>query len=122
MFHLWCDSSSTGLRYFHVNMAAGLIGRHVRAGDGLGFAAMLDAGQARSSAWQFSSNFDVAVVEKDDSTTANYFAKLSSAAFGAWGSRGLTSVAQTSFTGPSTCSSFSSNVGEPGIVSLTPVR
>lgn len=122
MFHLWCDGSSTGSRYFHVNMAAGLVGRHVRAGDALGFAAMLDTGQARSSAWQFSSNFDVAVVEKDDSATVNYFAKLTSAAFSAWASRGLTSVAQTNFVAPSTCSSYSSNVGQPGILSFTPTR
>ena len=120
--HLWCDNSSTGLRYFHINMGAGVLGRHVQAGDALGFAVMLDAGQARSSAWQFSSNFDIAIVEKDDSTTVNYFAKLSTAAFGAWASRGLTSVAQTNFTGPSTCSSFNSNVGEAGILSFTPVR
>jgi hypothetical protein len=120
--HLWCDSSSTGLRYFHIDMSAGVLGQHVHAGDALGFAVMLDAGQARSAAWQFSSNFDIAVFEKDDSATVNYFAKLSASAFGAWASRGLTSVAATNYAGPSTCSSFNSNVGDQGILTFTPIR
>jgi hypothetical protein len=120
--HLWCDSSSTGLRYFHINVAAGVLGKHVRAGEAVGFAMMLGTGEAPSSAWQYSSNFDIAVFDKDDSVTANYFASLSASAFGAWASRGLTSVAQTNFSGPATCAAFNSNVGETGILTFTPIR
>lgn len=120
--HLWCDSSSTGLRYFHINPSSGIPGRHVSAGEAIGFASMLGAGQAASTAWLFSSNFDVAVFDGDDSSTKNYFAKLSSSALGAWAARGVTSVAQTLSSGPSTCSTFSSNVGDAGIVTLSPIR
>lgn len=119
--HLWCDGSSTGLRYFHLNAAPGALGRHVSAGEKLGFAAMLGPGQAPSTAWQFSSNFDVAVFDGDDGATANYFAKLGASAFAAWGPRGVTSVAQTAASGGS-CTSYSSNVGDAGILSLSPLQ
>ena len=120
--HLWCDNSSTGLRYFHINMSAGVLGRHVSAGEKLGYAVMVSPGQAPSSAWQYSSNFDVSVIDGSDSVTFNYFAKLSASAFAAWAARGVTSVAQTNFGSSPTCSSYSSNVGETGILSFTPVR
>lgn len=120
--HLSCDNSSTGLRYFHLNALAGVIGRHVTAGEKLGYAVMVNAGQAPSSAWQFSSNFDVSVIDGSDNVTANYFSKLSASAFAAWASRGVTSVAQTTFAGSPTCGSYSSNVGEPGILVFTPIR
>lgn len=120
--HLWCDNSSTGLRYFHINALGGAIGRHVSAGEKLGYAVMVNAGQAPSSAWQFSSNFDVSVIEGSDSATRNYFSKLSASAFAAWASRGVTSVAQTDFGSSPTCASYHSNVGEAGILTFTPAK
>jgi hypothetical protein len=92
--HLFCDNSETGLRYFHINYT-GTLGQHVRAGDFLGYAAMLGTDQTPAATWQFSSNFDVAVIEGDDSVTVDYFAALTSSAFAAWAARGLTSVTQT---------------------------
>jgi hypothetical protein len=47
-------------------------------------------------------------------------AKLSPAAFAAWAVRGVTSVAQTLNPGNPTCGSFSSNIGQPDILSFTP--
>ena len=122
MIHLWCDNSSTGLRYFHINMVSGVLGRHVNAGDLLGYASLLAPGQTASQAWQYSSSFDIAVFDGDDSATINYFAKLSTSAFGAWASRGVTSVGQTASSSATTCPSFNADVGQPGILSFTPQR
>jgi|SRR5579871_646488 len=119
--HLYCDKSSTLLRYFHINMAAGILGAHVNAGDFLGFASMLGTGQTPSVTWQNSSNFDIAVADGDDNATENYFSKLSATAFAAWSARGVTSVPQTINPGNPTCASFTSNPGSPDIVSFTPV-
>jgi hypothetical protein len=118
--HLYCDNSSTGLRYFHVNVTPGLLGQHVRAGDLLGYAVMLGPGQSPAATWQFSSNFDVGVIQGDDSVTVNYFAALSGSALGAWAARGVTSVSQTVYPGNPTCASYSSYIGGPGILPLTP--
>lgn len=120
MIHLYCDGSSTSLRYFHINMPPGTLGQRVRAGDFLGYAVLLGTGQNPSASWQFSSNFDIAVVEGDDSVTVNYFAKLSASAFAAWAARGVTSVAQTLNPGNPTCPDFSSTIGRPDVVSFTP--
>ncbi len=118
--HLSCDNSSTALRYFHINVAPGTLGQHVKAGDFLGYASMLGTGQSPSATWQNSSNFDIVVTEGNDNSTEDYFAKLSASAFSAWGVRGLTSVAQTINPGNPTCSSFSSNIGAQDIFSFTP--
>jgi len=118
-YHLNCDGSSTLVRYFHLNAQVGL-GQHVVAGDVVGFAVMLGAGQQPSATWQNSSNFDIAVSDGDDSHTENYFSKLSAAAFAAWASRGLTSVSDTINPGNPTCSSFRSSVGDADVFSFTP--
>ncbi len=120
-FHLYCDHSSTMVRYFHLNLRDGLLGQHVRAADALGYASMVGTGQAPSAAWQYSSNFDIAVSDGDDSSTENYFAKLDAAAFAAWASRGLTAVSQTINPGNPTCASFGSSIGSPDVFTLTPV-
>lgn len=120
--HLWCDNSSTGLRYFHIDISAGVLGRHVTAGEKLGYAVMRNPGQAQSTAWQFSSNFDVSVINGGDNATDNYFSALSASAFAAWASRGVTSVAQTIVAGAPVCTSYNSNVGETGILAFTPAR
>ena len=120
--HLNCDNSSTALRYFHLNFDPGMVGRHVRAGDFLGYASMLGTGQSPSAIWQYSSAFDIAVSDGDDRNTENYFATLSASAFAAWGPRGLTSVSQTLTPGNPTCSGYSADIGNPDIFLLTPVR
>ena len=120
--HLYCDHSSTSLRYFHLVFDASLIGQHVTAGTRIGAASMLGSGQAPSVTWQNSSNFDIAVIDGDDSRTQNYFSKLDAATFAAWSARGITSVAQTINPGNPTCANFLSGVGSPDIISLTPVR
>jgi len=120
--HLNCDGSSTTLRYFHLNFDPGLVGHHVNAGDFMGYAALLGTGQTPYGSWQFSGNFDIAVSEQDDSRTENYFARLDATAFAAWAARGLTSISQTINAGNPTCSSYSSNVGDPGIFVFTPAR
>jgi len=106
--HLYCDNSSTAVRYFHVNFTPGSLG-HVRAGDFLGFASMLGAGQTPATAWTFSSNFDVAVTEGSDQNTVNYFSKLSATALAAWAARGLTSIAQTINPGNPVCGGYNLN-------------
>jgi hypothetical protein len=83
---------------------------------------MLGMGQSSSATWQNSSNFDIAVSEGNDNGAEDYFAKLSSSAFAAWGARGLTSVSQTINSGNPTCSSYSSNIGDPGIFSFSQAR
>ena len=118
--HLFCDNSSTGLRYFHINVTPGTLGQHVKAGDFLGYAVMLGTGQTPAATWPFSSNFDIAVIEGDDSVTVDYFAKLTASAFAAWAPRGLTFLSQTLFPGNPTCASYSSYIGDPGILSFTP--
>ncbi len=121
--HLTCDGSATALRYFHLNFAAGLLGRHLNAGEMMGYAAMVGTGQvpAPNPAWYFSSNFDVAVSDGDDSKTENYFARLSPAALAAWNARGVTSVSQTAAS-PQNCSSYSSDIPNPGILLFSPAR
>ena len=120
--HLFCDNSSTSLRYFHLNFAAGLVGQHVTAGAFLGYASLVGTGQTPSPTWQNSSNFDIAVIDGDDSRTENYFSALDAATFAAWNARGITSVGQTINPGNPTCANFLSGVGSPDILSLNPVR
>lgn len=120
--HLYCDGSSTSLRYFHLNFTPGLVGQHVAAGAFLGYASMVGTGQTPSVTWQNSSNFDIAVIDGDDSRTENYFSRLDAATFAAWSERGITSVAQTISPGNPTCANFLSGVGSRDIISLTPVR
>ncbi len=120
--HLSCDASSTSLRYFHVNFAASLVGRHVGAGDVLGTASLLGNGQTVAGTWQFSSNFDLSVSDGDDSVTVDYFTKLNASAFAAWAARGLTAVSQTMMPGGPSCGTYSSYIGAPGILTLTPAR
>lgn len=120
--HLFCDNSSTMVRYFHLAFAQGLLGQHVTAGTFLGYATLVGTGQSPSATWQNSSNFDIAVSETDDTSTEDYFVKLSPAAFGAWAARGVTSVSQTINPGNPTCTSFASSIGDPDILSFTPIR
>jgi hypothetical protein len=120
--HLFCDNSSTMVRYFHLAFRAGLLGEHVTAGTFLGYATLLGTGQSPSATWQNSSNFDIAVSENDDNTTEDYFAKLGASAFGAWAARGVTAVSQTINPGNPVCASFTSTVGNPDILSFTPIR
>ena len=121
--HLYCDSSSTSVRYFHLIFDAGTIGRHFTAGDFMGYASMVGTDQTPSVTWQNSSNFDVAVIPSgNDATTENYFSALNAATFAAWSARGLTSVAQTINPGNPTCSAFLSAPGSPDIFVFTPAR
>jgi hypothetical protein len=120
--HLYCDKSSTSLRYFHLVFAAGLIGQHVSAGALIGAASMVGTGQTPSVTWQNSSNFDVAVIDGTDDRTTNYFSKLDGPTFAAWSARGITSVVRTINPGNPTCASFLSGVGSPDVVSLAPIR
>ena len=119
-FHLYCDNSETGLRYFHINFMAGLLGQHVTAGDFMGDAVLLGTDQTPSQTWQNSSNFDIAVFEGDDSVTVDYFAVLSTSSFAAWATRGLTSITQTIVTPAPICSTYDSNIGNSGILVFTP--
>jgi hypothetical protein len=82
---------------------------------------MVGTGQAPSQAWNFSSNFDIAVSEGDDRTTENYFSKLSPAALSAWGARGLTSPSQAIVPGNPTCAQFNP-AGNAGVFAFTPLR
>lgn len=118
--HLWCDGSSTAIRFFHVNVTPGLLGRHVTAGSIIGFASLLGAGDQPTTDWRFSENFDISIVDGDDSKGENYFSKLDATAFAAWSARGITSIAQTIAPSPTVCATYSSNVGNPGIVVLKP--
>ncbi len=119
-FHLYCDNSSTGLRYQEITFAPGIVGQHVRAGDFVGYADLLGNGQSPAQSWQFSSNFDIAVFEGDDSATVNYFSKLSASALAAWAARGVTSVAQTVNSASTTCASYNSNITDSGVLPFTP--
>lgn len=85
---------------------------------------MVGVGQAPSpiSAWYYSSNFDVAVADGNDSATENYFTRLSPAAFAAWNARGVTLLSQTVISGNSTCSSYNSDISNPGILVFSPTR
>jgi hypothetical protein len=118
--HLYCDNSETGLRYFHINFPAGLIGQRVKAGDFMGDAVLLGTDQTTSPIWQNSSNFDIAVFEGDDSNAVDYSAVLSSPALAAWATRGLTTITQTIVTPAPTCSTYNSNIGDPGILVFVP--
>jgi hypothetical protein len=122
--HLFCDGSSTSLRYFHLNFASSLLGQHVNAGGMMGYAAMVGTGQVPppNPAWYFSSNFDIAVMNDGDSQTENYFARLSPAAFAAWNARGITSVSQTANASNQNCSSYNSDISNPGILVFSPTR
>jgi hypothetical protein len=121
--HLFCEKSSTSVRYFHLMFDASTIGQHFQAGDLIGYASMVGTGQSPSNTWQNSSNFDVAVIPNgDDATTQNYFAALDAATFSAWAGRGLTSVSQTVNPGNPVCSNFLSAPGSPDIFVFTPVR
>ena len=121
-FHLSCDNSSTGLRYQEISFDPAIVGQHVNAGDRVAFADLLGNGQSPAASWPFSSNFDIGVFEGNDADTVNYFAALSATAFAAWAARGVTSVSQTLNPGNPTCSTFGSSIGQPDIVSFTPVR
>jgi hypothetical protein len=120
--HLYCDGSSTSLRYFHINLTASLLGHHVKAGDLLGYGVTTQAGQAPASSWQNSSNIDIAVNAGDDSRTQNYFSSLDAPTFAAWSVRGLTSMSQTIVPGDPSCATFASAIGGIGIFSFTPSR
>jgi hypothetical protein len=117
---LYCDNSSTRLRYFHINFNASLLGQHVRAGDQLGTAALLGTGQTPSTAWQYSSNFDVAVSESNDNETVDYFGKLDATALAAWGARGLTSTTPTTIVSNARCSSYNATFAAPDVILLSP--
>ena len=119
-YHLFCDNSSTMVRYFHLNLTSVALGAHVHAGDVLGFGAMVGTGQAPSATWQNSSNIDIAVSDGDDNQTENYFSKLNASALAAWASRGVTDPSQTINAGSPACSDFLSGVGSPDIFSFTP--
>ena len=119
-FHLYCDNSSTGIRYQEITFVPGIVGLHVRAGDLIAYADLLGNGQSPAASWQFSSNFDIGVFDGDDSATVNYFSKLSAAALSAWAARGVTSAGQTINPGNPTCASFNSNIGQPDIFLFTP--
>jgi hypothetical protein len=118
--HLFCDGSSTQVRYFHIIYLPAVFNARVKAGDVLGAASMVGTGQAASVTWQNSSNFDIAVSDGGDNATEDYFAKLNSTAFAAWAARGLSSVAQTINPGNPTCPNFLSAPGSPDIFSFTP--
>jgi hypothetical protein len=120
--HLFCDNSSTSLRYFHLNIDSTHLGHHVNAGDFLGFGAMAQAGQPPSGSWQNSPNIDVAVNNGDDSRTQNYFSSLDGATFAAWSVRGVTSVSQTIKAGAPICANFSGYIGTADVFSFMPVR
>jgi hypothetical protein len=121
--HLYCDASGTGVRYFHIIYPPGSLGQHVSAGAFIGYASLLQSGAAPASSWQESENFDIAVIEgDDDSKTVDYFAALDASAFAAWAERGVTSVAQTIYPGNQTCTTYSSNIGDPWIIAFSPAH
>ena len=120
--HVWCDGSSTAVRFFHINFTPGILGQHVTAGEMIGYASLLAAGAPPAAIWEQSMNIDISVVEGDDSRAENYFSKLDAAAFAAWAPRGITAISQTIQHGNVSCASYSSNIPGPGIVVLSPVR
>ena len=103
-----------------ISFDAGIVGQHVTAGQLIAHADLLGNGQSPAPSWQYSSNFDIAVFNGDDTNTINYFAALSADAFGVWAARGVTSVAQTLNPGNPTCAAFNSYIGQPDIVAFTP--
>lgn len=120
--HLYCDNSSTRLKYFHVTFSQSILGTHVHAGDFIGYGSTLGTGQARSTSWKFSSNIDIAVSEENDDRTEDYFSRLDGPTFAAWGARGVTSLSQTTRAGNVTCSGYNASTGPPDIVFFTPER
>ena len=131
--HLFCDNSTTVLRYFHVNFDHSILGAHVDAGEPVGYAALVNIDGGPAQEWQYSSNFDLGVSDDNtsggvvidngvDGPSEDYFARLTPAAFTAWSVRGLTSVSQTINPGDPTCTSYSSNIGSADIVVLNPLR
>ncbi len=120
--HLTCDSSSTAARYFHITYPPGSLGHHVSAGDLLGYATMLPNGSQPAPSWQKSTNFEIVVVEGDDSRSEDYFSKLDAPTFAAWSARGITSISQTIVPGNPSCTSYSSEIPFPGIVVFSPLR
>ena len=120
--HLYCDNSSTSVKYFHLNFDPSLLGHHVSSGDFVGFAALAQAGQSWSN-WQTSSPMDIAVNVGDDSRTQDYFASLDGAAFAAWSVRGVTSISQTTKPGNVSCANWQAYPGSPNdVLSFSPVR
>ena len=120
--HLYCDHSSTRLKYFHVNFDARVLGQHVQAGALLGYASLLSSGQSSSTQWQYSSNFDVAVSEGTDDNTQDYFSKLSASAFAAWSARGLSSASRTTRADNPTCASYNATFSAPDVIFFNPAR
>ena len=115
--HLFCDNTSTALRYFHLN-PTGQIGGHYSAGNQIGYADVFGGG---SVIWQNSSNFDVAVSDDNDNSTVDYFLKLNVSAWQAWSPRGLTDITQTWVSAPITCPSFNALVTDSvNIYSFSP--
>ena len=120
--HLFCDDSSTSVRYFHLNFAPALLGQHVTAGDFVRFASLAAAGQSWPN-WRTSSPMDIAVNFGDDSKTQDYFASLDGAAFAAWSARGVTSISQTTKPGNVSCTNWQAYPGSPNdVLSFTPAR
>lgn len=120
--HLFCDASSTRLKYFHVNFEPSILGKHVKAGTLIGYAATLGVGQTPSTSWRYSSNFDIAVSEGSDDNTVDYFAKLSGPALAAWGARGLSAATPTTRPGNVSCGSYNAIFTAPDVILLLPAR
>ena len=118
-FHLYCDGSSTRLRYFHVNHAAALLGSHVDAGALLGTADVRCQVGTPPNPEQCS-DFDVAVSDHSDEETASLFSRLTPEALAAWAPRGLTSVSQVLRTPAPTCEAYACAHEEPDTFTLSP--
>ena len=120
--HLYCEGSTTRLKYFHVNFDPRILGQQVKAGAFIGYASTLGTGQTRSTSWLYSSNFDIAVSEGNDENTVDYFGKLSATALSAWRARGLTSAMQTTRAGNISCSGYNAIFTAPDVIIFTPTR
>ena len=120
--HLYCDGSSTRLKYFHVTFAPSILGQHVKAGTLIGYAATLGNGQMPSMSWMYSSNFDIAVSEGSDDNTVDYFVKLSGLALAAWSARGLSAATPTTRAGNVTCGSYNAIFTAPDVIVFSPAR
>lgn len=109
--HLFCENSSTAVRYFHGVYDVPLPSGKISAGSPIGYADVSSTSSPCPS-WAFCTNFDVAVSDDSDDTTVNYFSKLDSASMAEWNNRGLSDPNATNISTTAPCANFSCNVSD----------
>jgi len=102
-FHLFCDDSSTGLEYFHVNFDDSLLGTHVKAGDLLGHADTRVGGVCQHGGC---SNFDIAMADGSDDAQVSLFSRMDATVLALWVARGITDVSVVTRSPGPTCTTW----------------